>query len=215
MVARVNETPSIKIIDALDRIVAQVRKTYPDVPENIVLALASGKSGRGLAHGHFAPESWKDGAHEILLGGESLARGAEATLGTLLHELAHSIAHNTGVKDTSNNGRYHNKRFKEIAESLGIQLEQAPTIGWSVTSVPDATIERYRPQVDALAKALVTYRNGFGAPKITKPRKATKMSIECGCEDPVTVSIQWFARFEDNLRCNECGGGFTEAKEDN
>lgn len=211
MTARTKATPSLAIIDALDRLAGQVRKQHPEVPDNIVFVLASGRTGRGAKHGHFAPGAWTDDHHEILMSAESLARGPEATLGTLIHELAHATAAATGVRDTSNNGRYHNKRFKEIAEKLGITLEQGETIGWSITTLPEETAAKYASGIEALGKALVTYRVGLGAegkaaPK--KPRNKTKAPMVCGCEDPVTVSIQWFERQGEFLTCEECGTGY-------
>lgn len=211
MTARTNATPSLAIIDALDRLAGQIRKNHPEVPTNIVFVLASGKTGRGAKHGHFAPGAWSDNHHEILISAESLARGPEATLGTLIHELAHAVAAATGVRDTSNNNRYHNKRFKEIAEGLGITLEQADTIGWSVTTLPDETAAKYKAGLDTLGKSLTTYRKGLsegGAVAPKKPRNKTKAPMECGCGDPVSVSIQWFERNAETLMCEMCGSGF-------
>lgn len=213
MTARTKATPSLAIIDALDRLAGQIRKNHPEVPDNIVFILASGKTGRGAKHGHFAPEAWKDN-HEILISAESLARGAEATLGTLIHELAHAVAAETGVRDTSNNGRYHNKRFKGIAEGLGIELEQHDTIGWSLTTLPAETAAKYQSGLAALEKSLTTYRVGLlpeGKAGPAKPRNKTKAPMVCGCDDPVTVSIQWFERMGAGLLCEECGLGFALA----
>lgn len=211
MTARINATPTLAIIDALDRLAAQIRKNHPEVPDNIALIVASGRSGRGAKHGHFAPGAWKDNIHEILIASESLARGPEATLGTLIHELAHAVAAASGVRDTSNNNRYHNKKFKEIAEKLGITLEQADTIGWSVTTLPEETAAKYTAGLEALRKAMTTHRLGYvegGKPAPKKPRNKTKAPMVCGCEDEVTVSIQWFERQGENLFCSQCEQGF-------
>jgi hypothetical protein len=35
-----------------------------------------------------------------------------------VHEAAHGLANTRGVKDTSRQGRYHNKRFRALAEEL-------------------------------------------------------------------------------------------------
>jgi len=211
MTARVNSTPSLAIIDALDSLTSQVRKANPEVPDNIVIVLASGKTGKGgNKHGHFAPDSWKDGHHEILISSESLSRGPEATLGTLIHELAHASANAQGIRDTSNNNRYHNKKFKMIAENMGIELEVAPTIGWSVTTLPDTTAIQYKTGLDKLRKTLTTYRVGFSEEAVApKVRKKSKTQMQCDCMDPVTVSIQWFERMGANLECTACAGVFT------
>lgn len=211
MTPRVNATPSLAIIDALDSLTKQVQKVNADIPDNIVIVLASGKSGRANVHGHFAPGSWQNGHHEILISAESLARGPEATLGTLIHELAHAKANKLEIRDTSNNNRYHNKRFKKIAEEMGITLELAGTIGWSKTTLPSETAVLYSAGLIKLEKSLTTYRMGRAADVATapaKPRKTTKAPMQCECFEPVTVSIQWFERMGSNLSCFECGSGF-------
>lgn len=208
-------TPTLPILVAVNGLLASIRAKNPEVPTVSLVLGAQGATRRGQVHGHFAPNRWANPAfadaqtdeealHEIMLSGESLQRGAVATLGTLLHECAHAIANARGVKDTSNNGRYHNKRFKAIAEELGIELTEAPTLGWSLTSVPEATIEEYKNEVTTLGNALVTYRRPPEA-KPKAPRKTTKFKITCECEDnEVTVSKQWFERNEGALKCDNC-----------
>ena len=65
--------------------------------------------------------------------------GAVDVLGTLLHEASHALAHVRGIKDTSRQGRYHNRRFRDLAAEVGLAVREVPVIGWSDTHVPDAT----------------------------------------------------------------------------
>ena len=58
-----------------------------------------------------------------MISGEGLRRTPDEVLGTLLHEAAHALAHARGIKDTSRQGRYHNKHFKTCAEQLGLAVE--------------------------------------------------------------------------------------------
>lgn len=57
--------------------------------------------------------------------------------GTLLHEMAHLYAGEKKIKDVSNNGFYHNKKYKEIAENHGLTCKCHPTYGWTMTSLND------------------------------------------------------------------------------
>jgi hypothetical protein len=82
---------------------------------------------------------------EVFVGGEGLARGPADVLGTLLHEAAHALAHVRGIKDTSRQGRWHNARFKALAEEIGIQVTRDASIGWSPLH-----LERFRPKEGAL-----------------------------------------------------------------
>jgi hypothetical protein len=90
-------------------------------------------------------------------------------LATLLHEAAHALAHKRGVKDTSRQGRYHNRRFKALAEELGLHVDHDPRLGWSPTTLPDVTAARYAPVTAALERAITAHRHGErnapGAPR--------------------------------------------------
>ena len=85
-----------------------------------------------LLLGHLAPERWEpaDGrgelVHELLIAGEGLARGAVDVLTTQLHEAAHALALARAIDDTSRDGRYHNKRYRDLAEELGLRRRARP-----------------------------------------------------------------------------------------
>jgi hypothetical protein len=134
------------------------------------MVLASGSDGAPsgwLKLGHFAAMRWETGDEspmpEVFVGGEGLARGPVDVLGTLLHEAAHALAHARGVKDTSRQGRYHNQRYAELARQLGLDVQQAKTIGWSNTTVPDETAVEYASSIAELAQALTIYRRSEAA----------------------------------------------------
>src|SRR6266511_374819 len=79
---------------------------------------ASRVPGR-LVLGHFAAHCWQvgdDDRHELLVGGEGLRRGARDVLATMLHEAGHGLAAARNLKDTSRQGRYHNAKYKALAE---------------------------------------------------------------------------------------------------
>lgn len=126
--------------------------------------------------GHFAAMRWADpdqqptvgedgGAGvavrlpEVFVGGEGLARGPAEVLATLLHEAAHTLAHVRGVKDTSRQGRWHNARFKALAEELGIEVTKDPHVGWSPTCIPADTRDSYAEVIAELGRALRLHRS--------------------------------------------------------
>jgi hypothetical protein len=89
------------------------------------------------AFGHFTPwNSWKVSDKdfpELNLGAETLDRPIENTLATLQHEMIHQYCFVNEIKDTSSNGRYHNRRFKAEAEARGLSIGRAEGRGWTVT----------------------------------------------------------------------------------
>jgi hypothetical protein len=94
-----------------------------------------------------------------MISGEGLKRGAPAVLGTLLHEAAHALATARGIKDTSRQGRYHNKHFRDLAEELGIATEHDQQLGWSITTIPAATLITWARQVYEINNALTLWRH--------------------------------------------------------
>ena len=127
------------LIAALEDAWTTLGREHPELPPAVLITGAGSLgTGRGLRLGHFAADRWqaeqRGALAEIFVGGEGLARGARPVLATLLHEAAHALAHRRGVKDTSRQGRYHNQRFKTIAEELGLEVEHHPSLGWSVTT---------------------------------------------------------------------------------
>ena len=102
--------------------------------------------GRANALGWFGQGFWVDkltdtGTHEINLSAEHLARGPQALLETLLHEMAHLYNAVNNIKDCSG-GQYHNKRFKTAAEKFGLSVDKMPNRGWARTSLTDAAREQ-------------------------------------------------------------------------
>lgn len=97
------------------------------------------------AYGHFTlrEDTWisKNGAsHEINIGAGTLARPIEDVAATLLHEMVHYCNYVNGVQDCSRGGTYHNKRFKEAAESRGLIVCHSDRYGWAHTSPGDALL---------------------------------------------------------------------------
>lgn len=207
------QTATLRMLTAVNAIVDKARSLHDGIPETVIVLGASGASRHGQNHGHFAPKSWSTRAREgdragdssgrkeyygeILLAGESLQRGAVGTLGTILHELVHAYCFAAGIKETSNNNRYHNAKFKEIAEDFGLELEKAETIGWSLTTVPQETQEKYRAELDELEAAISVHRLGFselkellGEPEKAKPLKRMMQCPEC--QEPIQITKKFW-----------------------
>ena len=95
--AAMDPVRSAPIVAALERAWDAIRHRHPDLPR-VVMVVASGSDGAPagwLKLGHFAAMRWQTGEGllpEVFVGGEGLAVGPAAVLGTLLHEAAHAIA---------------------------------------------------------------------------------------------------------------------------
>ena len=164
------------------------------------------KTGRTMGHFTHA-KMWKAGEesfHEIMISANYFERGARAVLGTLLHEVAHSIDLQNGIQGTSGDG-YHNQKFKATAESLGLTITQAKGIGWSLTEVSDACAERW-------AEALALIENGLALMadaeqgKKAGGRNKNLISARCGCDGVIRLSAKVLEKSAPI--CQNCGQEF-------
>ncbi len=93
---------------------------------------------------HPVPRSGRLGRRastEINISSATLDRPIEETTATLLHEMVHEHNLENGIKDTSNNGVYHNKRFKEQAESHGLVVSHHDKYGWTITNPSEELLD--------------------------------------------------------------------------
>jgi hypothetical protein len=206
---------SPRLVTALDQAWRAIRARHPDVPE-VVIALGSGTdNGRqGVKLGHFAAGRWQRGdgrLPEMFVGGEGLQRGAGDVLATLLHEAAHGVATTREIQDTSRQGRFHNTRFKALAEELGLAVAKTGTIGWSGTTVPDATAALYRAELRRLDAALVAWRHGERHAG-RGGRSSSNNGLAARCECPRRIRVSAAVLAAGPITCGVCGADFTAAE---
>ncbi len=97
-----------------------------------------GSRGRKAAYGWFGISKWdsgdKESIHEINICAETLDRGMDEVMETLIHELSHNHNNQLGIKDFSGVG-WHNKHFKSKAEEFGLIVEKMKGKGYAKTSL--------------------------------------------------------------------------------
>lgn len=148
------ETSALAI--CLERCWRTIQNAHPELPSAIIIVASGQEHGRLVKHGHWSPARWVVEAGkvpEVLIAGETLNREPVQVFGTLLHEAAHGLAFARKVKDTSRNGRYHNEKYKVIAESVGLTVAKDETHGWTITALTPAAASTYKDCIAAI-KAL-------------------------------------------------------------
>lgn len=182
----------------------------PDHPAAIddddLLAHLAVSAGRLLRSAELL--SWEAAASvsEVLITADGLARSATDVMGTLVHEAAHAIAFQRGIKDTSRQGRYHNLRFKAIAEEIGLDVFRDPGWGWSLTHLSDPTPASYRDARSRLADALRADRQHEQpptSPALRQGRVRLGLVCECGARHRVGSTV---SAVHDAV-CGVCRGG--------
>ena len=146
-----NNNSLTPIIETLEDLYSKFNfKVFNGELETPVITLSpNSKRGSGAILGWFTTwRSWgtdKDnrpdggsstdsgGYYEINVCAEYLTRPMNEIAGTLLHEMVHLYNQQRGVQDCSRSGYYHNKSFKEAAESHGLIVTKSGSHGYSQT----------------------------------------------------------------------------------
>lgn len=163
--------------------------------------------GRKNALGWYWAQRWVNGTSkpaELNVSAEDLKRPAADVLETLVHEMVHQRADEEGVKDTSRNGAYHNKRFGAMAAEAGLCVPAEPDKrhGFAFTTLgPEgsrarAAVESIRSKVEpllVLARSIVPPKGG----------KGKMLLFVCGCGFKIRCG-----RRELAATCRACGDDF-------
>lgn len=174
------------------------------------------------AYGHVTTSKvWKTesgkASYELNIGADYLDRPIENIVATLIHEGCHLYAMQNGIKDTSNRGIYHNKRFKALAEDRGLIIEKHSRYGWTITTPSEATInfciDNDLQEVLITRHTGITFtgvgtgKNGNGTPvKPTAPKKGNSIKWICPCCGAIVRSTKIL-----NIVCGDCNEKFIQA----
>lgn len=142
------------------------------------------------AYGHVTTSKvWKTesgkASYELNIGADYLDRPIENIVATLIHEGCHLYAMQNGIKDTSNRGVYHNKRFKALAEDRGLIIEKHSRYGWTITTPSEANGTPVKP---------------------TAPKKGNSIKWICPCCGAIVRSTKIL-----NIVCGDCNEKFIQA----
>lgn len=140
---------------------------------------------------------------EINLCAEYLDRPLSEVCATLLHEMAHLYNLQNGIQDVSNNGYYHNMKFKATAEAHGLHIEKHPKYGWTVTTITpetEAWLQEALGEDGIRASRLPEEGGGKGGSKKSINRSIKYVCPECGTIIRATREV--------NVVCGDCGVPF-------
>ncbi len=199
------------VVDALESAWAAIRTRHPEIPAAVII-IASGsptKANQPMTWGHFMTGRWQHGDNqhpEVMVSGEGLKRPAPEVFTTLLHEATHGLADARGVKDTSRQGRWHNKRFADLAAELGMTTTKDNKLGFSPCTLTEITAARYRVTIEAIAQALTLYRHAETIE--TKERTNNNNGVTAQCECPRKLRVSTTVFDAGPIRCDLCGEAF-------
>lgn len=148
------------------------------------------------AHGHMTVEKvWisdtEEDKYELNISAYTINRPPEEVCATLLHEQCHLYCRIKNIQETSNNHRYHNEKFKKVAEEHGLDCEKVGYIGWSKTKLNEDALKYFkRLNIKNFAYRYVK----------TTPKKRTLIRYQCpSCQE----TTAWVSSYQ-NIICGNC-----------
>lgn len=175
------------------------------------------------AYGHVSVNKvWHNNetaTHELNLSADYLNRPIENVVATLIHEACHLYAIANDIKDTSNNGVYHNKKFKQLAEDRGLEISRHDKYGWTITEPTEETIDfcinNGFEDIQIVRQSMFSLGGFSGgkagngstsiAPKPKKPSSTRKYICPC-------CGNSFRATKEINVMCMDCNEQFIIAE---
>jgi hypothetical protein len=218
--AGADSLPDVAMTDALTATWKAIRRRHPKVPDATITVAP----GRGSACGAVA---WDTGMPVILVGAQTIQDGPLAILEVLLHQAAHGLLAATGQRPAGddgkhypdehsqgNAGRYHNKSYRDAAQSLGLKAvwTQGGT-GWSATTAVDELLTVYEGAVRQLVTAMTEWQPPAPLPRSARKSGGNGIAARCQCQPPRTIRMRGIDAATD-LRehpvvCSVCGKPFT------
>lgn len=135
--------------------------------------------------------------YEINICSDFLNRDIKETSSTLIHEMVHLSNLSNGIVDCSRGGTYHNKKFCELAEKVGLIVEYSKKYGFSHTELGEKLITIVDGLDDEM-KNLELYRQSSLLDGKTKKKQSSKLYIcpSCGLKVRATKTV--------NIACMDC-----------
>ncbi|WP_338932648.1 hypothetical protein WEB32_29735 [Streptomyces netropsis] len=198
-----------RVIAAIETAWEVLRESHPELPDVYVSV-----DNEGARHNLAWPEKLEsDMKPELPIHRDTVLAGPEAVLDAILHVATHALCHARGISETTNRGRRHNKRFREVAEELGMAWPAGEpphtTRGFSpIPLTPEAT-EGYAPLVAALGTTLEGV--ALEVPEApAKGKSGSRVTLQCRCVPARTFQIGPRVAAAGPILCGVCGKEFVE-----
>ena len=132
--------------------------------------------------------------YEMNIAAEVLDQKLEEIIDTLLHEMVHLYCRENGIQEVSRGGKYHNGKFKELAERCNLVCIKAGQYGWNTQGTGNDKLTEYAMEkgwneikISRGGKTWVPISTGAGgtaasgAPVPGERRPSSTRKLQCPC----------------------------------
>lgn len=174
-------------------------------------------TARAYAHITVSPvwDTKRGRKYELNISSAYLNRPTEYIVCSLIHEATHLLNIVRNIQDTSNNGVYHNRLFKQAAEEHGLVVYRTQKYGWSTTEPGDRVLQFVLDHVDDLLEIemnrsvpqlqMVSIGTHSGNASTATPTKSSYRRMYCPRCNAIVRSTR-----KVNIICGDCLIPFVE-----
>lgn len=159
------------------------------------------------------------GIPEVFIAGERIAQGGLLVAQTLIHEAAHALGHVRGIETTGVGGRYHTRKFAELAEELGLirPAKADRGMGFSQCVMGAEATEKYKPWYEGFdslpnLRASLALQQAIVAAKATPApgagRAGKRLAVVCQCTPQRRLQVSPRTMETGGIRCTVCDENF-------
>ncbi|WP_069752950.1 hypothetical protein [Streptomyces sp. EN16] len=164
------------------------------------------------------PERWRKAAEDphivtgLVVSADTMREGEEAVVTDVLHQAAHLLNWTRNITDTTVRGAYHNNRFLEAAQELGLYWPTGrPRIsgrGYATPELTEGARSRHEQTIKELTDAIPRVLPHLVAPTPSRTRAPDRLTLECGCDEPRKIKISPTVAALGSITCGVCGQNF-------
>jgi hypothetical protein len=212
------------VVLALENAYSVLRRRWPELPAVVITVFYDRHRS---VRGYFWDGQWRSTVRpalpELHIDSTILSDPPEAILKTLVHEATHALAKARRVNDTSRDGRYHNQRFADLAQEMGLETAPDRQIGYRTPALQPAwLVGTYAPLVQVIAAAsrrlwqddrnagAVNVGSSVGANVAPPPAgpRGRLIKATCGCRPPRIIRVARSTLELAPIHCDACNADF-------
>lgn len=184
-----------RITDFLEKIYGQLNQDrFAGELEDVVITVQAVSH----SYGHVTcSKVWKvedSNRYELNISANYMSRPIGEVVATMLHEMVHIYNLMHDIQDCSRGNTYHNKKFRDKAQEVGLLIEHDKKIGWSITSPSEELLDYVISQ--GWTDILMSHENSLGY-STKKPSSTRKYKCPC-CGNSVRATKAV------NIICGDC-----------
>lgn len=139
MINPANPQPALIYLNSITSVL--IKDLFKSSVEMPTISIEKLRSGFSTSSREKTWVSEDESRYCLTLNSDLLNKEIEVIVTAILHELCHLYCVQHNIREVSRGATYHNKRFKEVANKVGLEVKYNGSDGWEETTPSNQLIE--------------------------------------------------------------------------